>query len=111
MWLSSVTARQMDTKKIICYNRNMKPLSLKQYIKTTIDQKAKIGYGRDVKQWYGILDHTTGLICSQRKTKAEVKKKLAEILEEFIVLDIKDRQKEKYNEIKAPQIPRAYIQA
>lgn len=88
---------------------------LKQYIDKTIAKDAKIGYGRDVKQWYGILDHATGLICSQRKTKAEVKEELAEILEEFIVMDIEDRQKErqrqKRHEIKAPQIPRIYSQA
>lgn len=91
----------------------MKPLSLKQYIKTTVEKKAKIGYGRDVKQWYGILDHATGLICSQRKTKTEVKKELAEILEEFIIMDIEDRQKDKQKryEVKAPQIPRLYNQA
>lgn len=92
----------------------MKPLSLKQYIKDSVENDAEIGYGRDVKQWYGILDHTTGLICSQRKTKAEVKEELAEILEEFILLDLEERQKQRpkvKHEIKAPEIPRIYSQA
>ena len=92
----------------------MKSLSLKQYIKDTVKHDAKIGYGRDVEQWYGILDHSTGLICSQRKTKAEVKEELAEILEEFIILDIKERQKKKQkqrHEIKTPEISRIYSQA
>ena len=93
----------------------MKSLSLKQYIKRTVEKEAKIGYGNDVKQWYGILDHSSGLICSQRKTKKEVKEELAEILEEFIVMEVEDRQKErqkiKRHEIKAPEIPRIYSQA
>lgn len=86
----------------------MKPLSLKQYIKNTVEKKAKIGYGQDVKQWYGILHHPTALIYSQQKTKSAVKKELAEILEESIALYF-ERNKERHDyEIKTHQVQRAY---
>lgn len=95
----------------------MKPLSLKQYIKDTIKNEAEIGYGRDVKQWYGILHHLTGSIYSQRKTKTAVEKEMAEVLEEFITMYLEDLAKEKgkkkivekVNEITTPKIQRAYL--
>lgn len=82
--------------------------SLKQYIKNTVEKKAKIGYDKEVKQWYGILDHTTGLILSQQKTRVAVKKELTEILEEFIALYLKDKEKDKRHEISAPKTQGAY---
>ncbi|MBI2057424.1 MAG: hypothetical protein HYT63_00345 [Candidatus Yanofskybacteria bacterium] len=82
-------------------------LSIKQYINRTIRQKAKIRYDKSVKQWFGVLDHTLGLICSQRKTKVAVQKELAEILEEFIALSFTDNR----NETKTSKTQRAYSQA
>ncbi len=82
-------------------------LSIKQYINKTIRQEAKIGYDKSVKQWSGVLDHTLGLICSQRKTKTAVQKEMAEILEEFIALSFTENR----NETKASKTQRAYSQA
>ena len=77
--------------------------SIKEYITETVTKKAKIKYDRSVKQWVGILDHAGGLIYSQRKTPVAVKKELAEVLEEFIVLDLGRK-----NETKAHKVPGAY---
>jgi len=74
-------------------------LSIKQYIDETVRREAKIGYDKELKVWYGTLDHKVGLLCSQRKTKAEVKKELTEILEEFIILSLKEGKKDKHSEI------------
>ena len=82
-------------------------LSIKQCISKTIRREAKIGYDNPVKQWSGVLDHTLGLICSQRKTKVAVQKELAEILEEFIALSFT----ENLNETKTAKAQRTYSQA
>ena len=82
-------------------------LSIKQCISKTIRREAKIGYDNPVKQWSGVLDHTLGLICSQRKTKVAVRKELAEILEEFIALSFT----ENLNETKTAKAQRTYSQA
>jgi len=65
-------------------------LSIKKYIAEVVRRKAKIGYDKSVGQWYGILHHAAGSIYSQRKTKAKVKKELAEVLEEFIARYLKE---------------------
>ena len=80
--------------------------SVKQYITETVAKKAKIKYDQSVKQWVGVLDHVSGFICVQKKTKGAVIKKLAGVLEGFIILDLGRK-----NEIKAPKIPRAYKSA
>ena len=85
-------------------------LSIKQYIDETIKKKAKIGYDKEVECWYGILDHKVGLILSQAGSKAAVKKELAEIFEDFIVLSLQEERKgkDKYNGVKAYKIQAAY---
>ena len=81
---------------------------MKKYIDETIRKEAKIGYDKSVKCWYGTLNHKVGLICSQRKTRVAVKKELAEILEEFIILSLKEDKKDGYNEAKDYKIQGAY---
>lgn len=84
-------------------------LSIKQYIDRVISQKAKIGYDKSVKQWFGILHHTSGSIYSQQKNKSAVKRELKEILEEFIALYLeKHKEKLGFREVKTPKIQRAY---
>ena len=87
-------------------------LSIKKYIDDTVKKEAKIGYDKLVKSWYGTLKHGVGLICSQRKTKSAVKKELAEILEEFIILSLKEGlgegKKDKYNGAKDYKIQGVY---
>ncbi len=83
-------------------------LSIKQYIDETIRKEAEIGYDNSVKVWYGILDHKTGLVLSQAGSRAAVKKELAEILEDFIILSLKEGKKDRYNGAKAYKIQGAY---
>lgn len=84
-------------------------LSIKKYIDETIKKEAEIGYDKEVKRWYGILEHKVGLIYSQRGSRLAVEKEMAEVLEEFIILSLKEGKKEKrYSEAKAHQIQGAY---
>lgn len=79
----------------------------KQYVNKTVAKEAKVGYDKSVKQWYGILHHWSGLIYAQQEKKSEVKKELAEVLDEFITLYL-ERNKAKFLEIKTPKAQRAY---
>ncbi|MEK7506437.1 MAG: hypothetical protein AAB566_00015 [Patescibacteria group bacterium] len=84
-------------------------LSIKKYIEKTINQKAKIGYDRSVKQWFGILHHVSGSIYSQHSKKSQVKKELIEVLEEFIALYLeKQKDKRSFSEIKNSKVQGAY---
>lgn len=83
-------------------------LSIKQYIDETIKREAKIGYDKEVKRWYGILEHKVGLIYSQRGAESAVKKELAEVLEDFIILSLKEDKKGIYNGVKTHKVQAAY---
>lgn len=84
-------------------------LSIKKYIDETIRREAKIGHDKEVKCWYGILDHKVGLMLSQADSKAAVKKELAEIFEDFIILSLEEgKRKDKYNWIKSYKVQAAY---
>lgn len=84
-------------------------LSIKKYIDETIQRKAKIGYDKEVKCWYGILDHKVGLMLSQAGSRMAVKKELAEVFEDFIILSLEEgKKKDKYNEAKAYKVQAAY---
>lgn len=84
-------------------------LSIKKYIDETIKKDAEIGYDKEVKRWYGILEHKVGLIYSQRGSKLAVEKEMAEVLEEFIALYLKeDKKVAGFREVKTPKIQGAY---
>lgn len=84
--------------------------SIKKYIDETIRREAEIGYDKETKSWYGILNHTVGDIYSQRSSKSDVKKEMAEVLEEFIALYLKEegRKASSIDEIKAPKVQGVY---
>jgi hypothetical protein len=102
----NIWGRGQNIQGLLSFN-HMK-LSIKKYIDDTIRQRAKIGYDKSVKVWYGILDHRTGLILSQAGSRAAVKKELAETLEDFIILSLKEDKKDKYGEVKAYKIQGVY---
>jgi predicted HicB family RNase H-like nuclease len=88
------------------------PLSIKQHINKVIKEKAKIGYDKSVNQWFGVLNHVSGLIYSQGKSRSYVKKDLAESLEEFIALYFeKNLSTMEFGQDKTSKIQRTHCQA
>lgn len=85
-------------------------LSIKKYIDGTINKEAEIGYDKETRSWYGILNHTVGDIYSQRSSKSAVRKEMAEVLEEFIALYLKEEGKKvsRVDEIKTSKVQGVY---